>query len=48
MEILGKVSEKELIECIAREIRYEIDKIEKEAIEAEKNRIKNRFEILDL
>ena len=40
--------EEELTIFMGKEIRYEIDKIDREAIEAENNRIKNRFEIMDL
>ena len=45
---ISKTLEKELIDSISKEICYEIDKLDREAEEAENNVIKDRFEILDL
>jgi len=41
-------SEKELVEYMGKELRSLIEEEDRKAIEAEKDRIKNRWEILDL
>jgi len=40
--------EKDLIGFLGQELTNEFDRIDRERIEAERNRIKSRFEILDI
>ena len=43
-----RCNEKELCEYMAKELIFEFDKLDREAIRMEKEKINNRFEILDL